>query len=528
LDKSSISNVLRPTATPSPEDIGMPEAQPENPKKPLATPFTRRRLLGGAAVGGAALASLALPGNVRRALADPMPSTIGRQASLQDIKHVVLLMQENRSFDHYYGTMPGVRGFGDPNVLIQTSGTQAGKSVFYQPDPENPDGYLLPYHLDTLTTGAQAIPSTSHAWLVQHSALANGANNNWVPAHYAADGKNGPFTMGYYERQDIPFQRALAEAFTVCDNYFCGVLGPTHPNRYMWMTGTIDPTGQYGGPALDNNVTDGLYSWPTYPEALTAAGVSWKCYQETDNYGTNVLEYMKQYQQAPTSSPLYQNAMVTQPAGQFEIDAMNDNLPTVSWLFPTSTQSEHPDYLPAAGAAFVASKIDAIAANPEVWAKTVFLLNYDENDGLFDHVPPPIPPAGTAGEYVTVATSPGGTTSDDLWVGPGFRVPCIIISPWTAGGWVFSEPSDHTSHLRFLEAVTGVAAPNISSWRRQNLSNLTNAFRFGSHAEPPVLPDTSGPLTVATYTSSQYPLPPFPGADQTPPVQPPGRRPHIG
>jgi phospholipase C len=469
-------------------------------------------------------ASSALPANVRKVLADPRPADT--PGSIGDIKHVVLLMQENRSFDHYFGTMPGVRGFADPDALIQTSGPQAGKSVFYQPDPQNPDGYLLPYHLDTLTTGAQAIPSTSHAWSVQHGVLADGANNNWVPVHYAADGANGPFSMGYYEHQDIPFQRALAEAFTICDNYFCSVLGPTHPNRYMWLTGTIDPAGQFGGPALDNNVTNGAYHWPTYAEALTEAGVSWKCYQEADNYGTNVLEYFKQFQNAPTGSPLYQNAMTIQPAGQFEIDALNDKLPTVSWLFPTSYQSEHPNYLPAAGAAFVASKIDAIAANPEVWAKTVFLLVYDENDGLFDHVPPIIPPAGTDGEWVTVTTSPGGTASADLWVGPGFRVPCIIVSPWTAGGWVFSERSDHTSHLRFLEAVTGVPATNISAWRRGHFSNLTSAFRFDARARPPVLPDTSGPLTVAQYTSAQYPLPAFPGADQTPPRQPRGHRPH--
>jgi phospholipase C len=483
--------------------------------------FTRRRLLGGAAVGGAALASLALPSNVRKALAEPLPSA---SHSLSEIKHVVLLMQENRSFDHYYGTMSGVRGFGDPNVLIQSN----GRSVFYQNDPSNPDGYLLPYHLDSLTTAAQAIPSMSHAWTVQHSAWNNGAMDNWLPAHIAADGANvGPYTMGYFERADIPFQRALAEAFTICDNYYCSVLGPTHPNRYMWMTGTIDPNGENGGPALDNNVTDGRYTWTTYAENLTEAGVSWKCYQESDNYGTNVLEYFKQFQDAPTSSPLYQNAMVSYPAGKFEIDAINDNLPTVSWIFPTSTQSEHPDYLPNAGAAFVASKIDAVAANPELWAKTVFLLNYDENDGMFDHVPPPVPPAGTPDEFVSL-TSPGGTPGGGLPVGPGFRVPCVIISPWTAGGWVCSEPFDHTSQLRFLERITGVEAPNISAYRRSTLGDLTSAFRFNQPAaRPPVLPDTSGPLTLAQYEVEEFPLPPFPGADQTPPKQQPGRRPHV-
>lgn len=516
----------------------MPEYQPDSQaegsaEKRAATPFTRRRLLGGAAVGGAALASLALPPNVRKALADN-DQYVSKQPSLKDIEHVVLMMQENRSFDHYFGTFPGVRGFGDPHIINQgPNGLVPNKSILYQYFPSNsyvtanPDGYLLPYHLDTLKTGAQAIPSTSHSWGPQHTALNNGKNDSWLIAHLASDHANAPWVMGYYEQQDIPFQRALAEAFTLADNYYCGVLGPTHPNRYTWMTGTIDPTGEAGGPALDNNITNGAYSWRTYAENLTDAGVSWKCYQESDNYGTNVLEFMKQYQDAPTSSPLYQNAMTTQPAGQFELDAMNDNLPTVSWLFPTSYQSEHPAYLPAAGAAFVASKIDAIAANPDVWAKTVFLLVYDENDGLFDHVPPAIPPAGTQDEYVTVAKSPGGTVSNNLWVGPGFRVPLTIVSPWTAGGWVFSEPSTHQSHLLFLEAVTGVEAPNISAWRRSNFSNLTNAFRFNTHAQPPVLPDTSGPLTVATLTST-YPLPPFPGADQTPPKQQPGNRPHVG
>ena len=144
------------------------------------------------------------------------------------------------------------------------------------------------------------------------------------------------------------------------------------------------------------------------------------------------------------------------PEGQFEYDAMNDKLPAVSWIIPTSKQSEHPDYMPAAGAAFVASKIDAIAANPDVWAKTAFILNYDENDGIFDHVPPPVPPPGTPDEFVK-----------GLPIGGGFRVPCIIVSPWTAGGWVCSEPFDHTSVLQFLEKFTGVREPNISDWRRR-------------------------------------------------------------
>jgi phospholipase C len=218
-----------------------------NPFDPFAssTRLTRRRLLSGAArVAAAAAASTLMPPNVRRLLAQERP----KNSSLRDIKHVVMLMQENRSFDHYFGAMSGVRGFGDPNALQLAS----GKSVFYQPDVENPEGYLLPFRLDTRNSSAQKIPSTSHAWAVQHDAWNGGKMDRWLPAHRKADGQNGPYCMGYYNRDDIPFQFALAEAFTVCDAYHCSVLGPTWPNRMYWFTGMIDPEGLHGGPILNN------------------------------------------------------------------------------------------------------------------------------------------------------------------------------------------------------------------------------------------------------------------------------------
>jgi phospholipase C len=187
--------------------------------------------------------------------------------------NAVMLMQENRSFDHYFGTLSGVRGFSDPRPLRLPS----GRPVFYQPDPTNPDGFLLPYRLNSLTTAAQAIPSMSHEWAVQHQALNGGAMDDWLPAHVASDGASvGPFTMGYFTREDIPFQYALADAFTICDSYHCSVLGPTGPNRHMWMAGTIDPNGLAGGPSLTTSAPNGAYSFTTYPERLEAAGVSWK------------------------------------------------------------------------------------------------------------------------------------------------------------------------------------------------------------------------------------------------------------
>jgi phospholipase C len=484
--------------------------------------FSRRRLLGGAAAaGGIAAASLALPPNVRKALASPLPSP----RSIEDIEHVVLLMQENRSFDHYFGTLSGVRGFSDPHAARLPN----GRPVFYQPDPSNPDGFLLPYRLNTTDTAAQAVPSLSHDWGPQHSALDGGKMDNWLPAHIAADGAaNGPYTMGYYTRQDIPFQFALADAFTLFDNYFCSVIGPTGPNRDMWMSGTIDPNGLAGGPSLTTDGPDAEFTWTTYPERLEAAGVSWKVYHEADTAtGLPTLQHFTQYFDAVAGDPLYDKAMANSPVGSFEYDVANDQLPTVSWLLPPAGFDEHPNAAPAAGATYVAAKIDAIAANPAVWAKTVFILSYDENDGFFDHVIPRTPPTGTPDEFVTL-TSQSGTPGDDLPIGLGYRVPCIIVSPWTVGGYVCTELADHTSQLRFLELVTGVKETNISQWRRETVGDLTSAFRFGQpDLHPPSLPDTNGAYNLSQFEIAAFPLPPQPTTNQSMPSQEPGTRPSV-
>jgi phospholipase C len=461
--------------------------------------ISRRRLLKTAGLAAsAAFAAEFLPTNVNRALA----AGSARAPRLSDIEHVVIHMQENRSFDHYFGTLAGVRGFNDPDALTLST----GRSVFHQPDPNHPDGYLLPFHLDSSTTNAQANPSLSHSWEALHASWNDGAMDNFVPAHRDTDGKNGPFTMGYFERADIPFHFALAENFTICDNYHSSVLGPTWPNRlYLWSA-SIDPAGEHGGPITKNSAVT-PYGWRTYPEALTEAGVSWKVYQEEDNFHCNLLERFEVFQNAAVDSDLYRNAMRIGPVGQFEYDAMNDRLPAVSWIVPTSYQSEHPNWTPAAGADFVASKINAIAANPDVWAKTVFILNYDENDGFFDHVRPPTPPPGTPGEFI-----------DGEPIGAGFRVPCIIVSPWTTGGWIASERFDHTSTLQFLEALTGVPVPNLTDWRRSTFGDLTSIFG-ATGREFPGLPATQHRLAQVLRTLSTLPPPQIPGADQIRPEQ---------
>lgn len=468
------------------------------------SPMNRRRLLLSGA--GAAAAVALMPANIRNALARP----VYRSGSLQDVEHVVMLMMENRSFDHYFGTMPGVRGFSDPTAIT----LETGGSVFHQPDPRNPDGYLLPFHLDTSVNSVQKIPTTSHAWSVQHASWNHGKMDNWVAAHRRADGENYPYVMGHYERADIPFHFALAEAFTVCDNYHSSVMGPTWPNRLMWMTGTIDADGAHGGPITSNVTVPDGYRWTSYAQRLEAAGVSWRVYAAEDDYwGCNVLKWFHDFQQSAPGDPLYDKGIAPVSAAQFEDDARNDRLPSVSWIVMTSAASEHPDFRPADGAAYIASKIDAVAANPEVWAKTVFILNYDENDGLFDHVVPPTPPPGEAGEWI-----------DGLPVGGGFRVPAIIVSPWTVGGWVAGERFDHTSVLQFLEKFTGVLEPNISPWRRRTFGNLLSAFAFDdAQSDALALPPIGSVLEAADRTDG-LPSPLLPPVPQGMPMQESGTR----
>jgi phospholipase C len=470
----------------------------------LSTAFTRRRLLGGAAVAATAAASLALPANVRTALA----ATGGerRPGTLNDIRHVVILMQENRSFDHYFGTMKGVRGFSDPHALTLPN----GNSVFQQPYAPHTDGYLLPFHYDTKTTSAAATPGLAHDWGTQHQAWNNGKMDQWIAA-------KGPNTMGYFEAEDIPFHTALAEAFTICDNYHCSMLGPTNPNRlYMW-TGWIDPDGTGGGPINDNSMAynNPFLSWITYPERLTQAGITWQVYQEEDNYDDNALEWFKQFSEAPRSSELFERGMTRKSAGWFEHDAINDRLPQVSWLVAPSAQTEHPDWTPAGGAEYIASKLNAIAANPEVWNKTLFILTYDENDGMFDHVAPPVTPAGTPDEFI-----------DGVQIGPGFRVPAIVVSPWTAGGYVDSTLMDHTSLIRILERRFGVKEPHISAYRRKIMGDFTTSLQF--HRGPAAFPAGNRQLQPRTVAEeflamqqqvANNPAPTVPTGAQTMPKQ---------
>lgn len=380
-----------------------------------------------------------------------LPNAYSATGTIRDVQHVVIFMQENRSFDHYFGSLKGVRGFGERSAIVM----QNGNSVLYQPQGTN---FILPFHVS-----AQCLDDVEHGWMDGLDAWDNGKWDQWIFA-------KGPSSLAYYTRADLPLHYALAEAYTICDAYYCSVLGPTYPNRLYLMTGTIDPNHTAGGPVLDNSVPSGGFSWTTYPERLQAAGISWRVYQQSnDFFSLNPLTWFAQYKNASPGNPLYDRgvALVSNVVAAFQTDVANGTLPQVSWIIPPWSQSEHPPFSPAAGAALTKELLNALMSNPDVYNSTVFILTYDENGGFYDHVPPPIPPPGTANEFV-----------NGLPIGPGVRLPVVLISPWTRGGYVCPQTFDHTSVLQFLEKWNGVQEPNISAWRRQVCGDLTSAFNF--------------------------------------------------
>jgi phospholipase C len=319
--------------------------------------------------------------------------------------------------------------------------------------------------------------------------------------------------MGYYKRSDIPYHWALADNFTICDNYHCSVMGPTHPNRLMAVSGTIDPAGQHGGPVLITNPSPTAkfsVDWPTMPEVLEDANVSWKVYNPPgplyDIQGgavmavsDSVMGYFKQY--STQGSPLYDKAFNYTFPDDFASDVKRGTLPKVSWLIPPVGHDEHPPAPPSLGAATIDSVLQTLLSNPKVWSKTVLFIMYDENDGFFDHVAPPVAPPGTAGEYVTVRPLPSTAGGIAGPIGLGFRVPMFVVSPFSRGGRIFSKVSDHTSQLRFLEKRFGVRAPNISSWRRKTVSDLTGSLKLGSsNTSRPRLPSTAGYTQAAALS----------------------------
>ena len=519
-----------------------------------------------------------LPASIARALQIPAKVV---NADITDVQHVVILMQENRSFDQYFGLLQGVRGFGDRFTLPRYN----GESMLVQ---RNAARTVLPYHLDS-TQGNGLVVGTPHSWGDAHAAWDGGRMANWPVS------KND-VSMGYLKATDLPYHTALANAFTLCDHYHSALPGGTNSNRIHLWTGTNrgttarsegaemcvinnDGWDTTSGTPLENSLT-----WTTYPERLQEAGVSWKVFQFLpDNFTDNALSGFKNYRDAyarvnngnltnynnvepvqpvdynpvihdnpasPLYEPLYKGIGKTEPTypdtlANFRAEVLAGTLPQVSWIVGPRIYTEHPGGgPPSQGAYFIGQMLDALTANPDVWAKTVLFINYDENDGSFDHLPPPCPPSPLAGggyagkstvdttrDYMNVPNATNLDAGDGQPYGPGPRVPMFVVSPFSRGGFVNSEVHDHTSVIRFLEQRFGVMEPNISPWRRAVMGDLMSAFDF---ANPNTSPDflarlpVQDPVTAFAQSLSQsaqaYVEPPAEDA-QTLPVQAIGSRP---
>lgn len=510
---------------------------------------SRRNFLKNFAAGsGAAAALAAFPPSIRRALAIPANNATG---TINDVEHVVILMQENRSFDHYFGTMRGVRGFGDRHPIPLPR-----NRTVWQQSVDNAGTVVMPYHLDSRKGNAQRVNGTPHTWVDGQAAWDSGRMSQWPSVKKT-------HSMGYYKEAELPFQFALANAFTICDAYHCSMHTGTTCNRLFHWTGS---NGATSGLAVVNNEWYDLgpstagHEWKTYAERLEEAGINWFVYQNMpDNFHNNPLGGFKNFRRANEAAtnpvvvgaanqpydpvenaknPLFKGIANTMPDGGFfaalREDVLNNTLPQVSWVIHPATYSEHPGpSSPVQGAWYIQQLLDALTANPEVWSKTALIVNFDENDGYFDHMPSPSAPSlnpdGSSAGKTTLPESalaperytqpnPTGTNlqpaQDSKVFGPGIRVPMYVISPWSKGGWVSSEVFDHTSVLRFLEKRFGVMEPNISAYRRAVCGDLTSAFNFATPNDPSV-PELAGriskqeadDLRQAQSLFAQVPLP---------------------
>ncbi|MCZ4224108.1 phosphocholine-specific phospholipase C [Pedobacter rhodius] len=511
---------------------------------------SRREFIKKAALfAGATGVAGALPNSVLRAM------SINAEAgsTFHDAEHIVFLMQENRSFDHMFGSMKGVRGFNDPHPHIQPDGNK----VWLQKDGQ---GYTYaPFHVDINKTKITWQGGLPHSWNDQVAARNGGRYDKWFPVKSA-------MTLSYYDRSDVPFYYALADAFTVCDQHFCSSLTGTTPNRLFFFTGTVRGEKSENRVAVVNNdqaesQNNVFVDWPTFQETLEDNGIDWRIYQnelwtsklpegEIDdwlgNYGDNPVEYISRHnvklsayfrkngdntikpaltakevqakydKLSQREKNLIDKAFQTNinekdylelapftftndegksetiniPKGdifhQFRKDVDGGKLPAVSWLVAPQRFSDHTSS-PLYGTWYVSEALDILTKNPEVWKKTIFILTYDENDGYFDHQPPfvvPNPDDASSGKvsaginYATDFEARKGSP-----IGLGYRVPMVIASPWSKGGFVNSQVFDHTSSLMFMEKwlskKTGknIKSNNISDWRRHICGDLTSAFR---------------------------------------------------
>lgn len=396
---------------------------------------------------------------------------------------------------------------------------------------KNESAYILPFHLpfDKSSATCMSAPTMDfpHDTLIYN----NGKMDGWCSA------RDPDFGMSYFSRSDLPYYYALADEFTIGDHYFQSSFTATNPNRQHLFTGSNGLSVTDGEYIMmdDTEPVEGL-PWETMAETLTDAGVSWKVFQEQDNFDDNAFAWFTSFHNAKPGDNLYDNGLFRSDdvVEQFASYVRNDSLPQVSWIVGPTALSEHANNHPQDGEDFSARILKVLGDpnNAAVFAKTALILNYDEGGQFFDHLWSPVPPKNDA-DGVSTVTTKGEITTKEVngvaaghQIGPAFRVPFFAISPWSRGGYVYSEHSDHTSVIKFVEKRFNVRCPNISPYRRAMMSDLTWAFDFSApdFSPWPVFPNTSANVNTSKAECANLPAPQLP-SEQSMPQQEPGFRP---
>jgi len=366
------------------------------------------------------------------------------------IDHIVVLMQENRSYDHYFGR------------LRKKSGPPHGTS---NPDPLGGDP-IRPFHQKRYCETADL----DHGWNGSHDEFAGSTMGGFTAANVDPTDPSGRRTMGFYTRRDLPFYYKLYKKFAMADRYFCGLLGPTFPNRYYLLAGTSFGHVNNAFP----NFGAGEWTQRTVFNILDEATppVSWKIYYSDLAFGL-LFGYVR-------NQP--QNLV---PVSQYAADAAAGTLPQVAFVDPSfvgeGENDEHPPTNIQVGQAFVAGIINATLNSP-LWPSTALLLTYDEHGGYFDHV---VPPQACIPDNIPPMIDPSDFQAQ--FDRHGIRVPMVAVSPYSKKAFVSHTVYDHTSILRFIE--TRFDLPALTA-RDANADPLLDLFDFSTQtfAKPPKLP----------------------------------------
>ncbi len=391
-------------------------------------------------------------------LVAPAPPTTAATGSglSSSIQHVVVLMQENRSFDTYFGKL---HFQGQPKVEAEPLNAS-------NPNPLDPNGKpIRAFH----KTSPCEVADLDHSWNGAHQEWDNGKMDGFTAASTVSEDPTGSRTMGYYDTRDLPFYYALYSTFATNDRYFSSVLSQTFPNRFYLLAGT-----SFGHIRNDLPPPDG-FTQPTIFNLLDDAGVSWAIY-----FSQIAFAYEFSYVREHSAGHVF-------PIDQYYADAAAGTLPQVSFIDPIFVAQanvetdEHPASNVQVGEKFVSDVTNALFASPD-WSSSAMFLTYDENGGFYDHVAPPSAPVPDA---IPPMFEPGDTPGAfDRY---GFRVPVAVISPYTRPHYVSHVVEDHTSILRFIETRFGL--PSLTN-RDANANPMLEYFDFShpSFATPPMLP----------------------------------------